>query len=765
MNILNDVIITYTGRDAAGNPCHGTITVTPDDQPPRTGIDTAAATAGETIEIDVLANDADPDGGPLTLLDATAGTGRVRVTADNMLSYTAPAEADTDIVTYRVGDAGGNVSTGTVTVTVTVPVADRPPLAGADVATVMAGGTVEIDVLANDTDPEGGPLTVTAAAAETGSVSVTGGGMLSYTAPAGFAGQDQITYEVSDAGGNVATGVATVTVEALNLPPEALDDDASVIEGGTITIDVLANDADPEGGPLTVVAAGAAEGSVTIDADGTLTYTAPAGFVGTDTVGYTVRDDAGNTAEGRVTVGVDPLPDAPPVAVDDTAAVATPGGTITIDVLANDVDPEGGPLTLVEALAENGTAEIAEGKLSYTAPEAFSGVDRITYRVRDQAGNVDLGEVAVTVTPVQLVIDEDTAVGDFAVEAGSGEILVTILEPVDYASTHVIETADLAAGPINLVPPRPEGGSGAGSTLGAIPGIWAGDVTHGAIAFTHQWYRGADAIPGATGDSYVVRSEDLVPGLHYVRTAENAAGSRSVSVEALAPNPEAGQAFAERGVRFTAPAKLVRNADLAPADDQRVIFFVSLVPHATGRQGILRQSSIFNGVEIWDGKFQFRVRVGGVDRTTDSRPLTAGARAHFLAAATASGSITTLRLFSRFAGEAGWTEERSDSGSGPVDLTFGGFSVGGRHGGGGHSLNATVYRIACWAGAGIDPDDGGVFANFVKADGTLADPSVSRGLYGTPRVDLFGPAEDYAAGLNRGAAGNFDALEGTFTNA
>ena len=214
-------------------------------------------------------------------------------------------------------------------------------------------------------------------------------------------------------------------------------------------------------------------------------------------------------------------------------------------------------------------------------------------------------------TPLQLVIDTNTSVGDFAVEAASGEITVTILEPAAYAGTHVIETADLDQGPINLIPARIDGSTGVGSTLTAVPGVWAGDETDGAIAFAQQWYRGTTAVAGATGSSHVIQAADTTSGLRYSRQATNAAGSRSITVEALPATPS--QTFTERGVRFTAPAKLVRNADLAPADSQNVLWFVSLIPHATGRHGIVRQTSVYNGVEIWDGKFQFRAGGPGRD--------------------------------------------------------------------------------------------------------------------------------------------------------
>lgn len=675
----------------------------------------------------------------------------------NILNTSEAISDDGRKITFTGRDAAGNPYYGTITV-----MSDQPPVAGADATTVTAGSTVSIDVLTNDTDPEGSALSITEATADNGSVSIVDA-LLSYTAPIGFVGIDRITYKIRDSAGNHTTGTVSIAVEAVNLPPEARDDVADAIAGETITIDVLANDVDAEDGTLTVITAGASYGTVVVNPDGTLSYTAPRDYIGTDTVGYTISDPAGKTAEGRVTVGINPVPNEPPIAADDTATVAAPGGTITIDVLVNDSDPEGGSLTVTEATATSGSVTVAaNGTLTYTAPTGFSGVDTITYTIRDTAGNTDEGQVAVTVTPLQLIIHPQTAVGNFAVEAKTGSLTVTIIEPVDYAGTHVIQTADLQQGPINLVPPRIQGDKVIGSTMTVTSGIWASDETHGAIAFTQQWYRGSTAIAGATTDRYTIQSGDSTSGLSYSRKAANSAGNRSISVEAMPKEVPATQTFVERGVRFTNQAKLIRNADLAPSDSRNVLYFVSLIPYATGRHGILRQSSINNGVELWDGKFQLQA----VNRVVNSRTLTAGQRANFLCTASETGTKTVLRLYSRFANESGWTEERpDDGGSGPVDLTFGGFSIGGRHGAIGHNLNATIYRIAFWSDVSVDLSDPAVFSKFLQADGTLVDPAVSRSLYGTPRVDLFGPAEDYAARINRGTAGNFDIVEGTFINA
>ncbi|NPE53577.1 tandem-95 repeat protein, partial [Dickeya dadantii] len=180
----------------------------------------------------------------------------------------------------------GGVATGTLTITVTA--VNDAPVAGSDTATTLEDTPVTVDVLANDSDVDGNPLTVTAATAGHGTVVINADGTLTYTPNANFNGTDTVTYTVSDGAGGVVTGTLTITVTAVNDAPVAGADTATTAEDTPVTVDVLANDSDVDGNPLTVTAATAGNGAVVINADGTLTYTPNSNFNGTDTVTYTV---------------------------------------------------------------------------------------------------------------------------------------------------------------------------------------------------------------------------------------------------------------------------------------------------------------------------------------------------------------------------------------------------------------------------------------------------------------------------------------------
>lgn len=562
-----------------------------------------------------------------------------------------------------------------------------------------------------------------------------------------------LSYTICDAAGNVSNG--QVVIPAPNAAPVTGIDTATVLSAATALIDVLANDVDPEGGELTLVQAEAVNGSADISETGMLSYTAPSAFGGADTVTYVVQDPAGNTSEGTVNITVKSIGE-PPVAQDDTAS-AIAGVTTTIDVLANDTDPEGEVLTVSGASAVSGTVTIqADHTLSYTANAGFAGDDTITYQIRDAAGNTDTGEVTVTVTPLEIAINTETSLGDFTVEAVEGIFHLSVIEPTASAATYEITTADLSSGPVLLEQGQISGNTAAGGTVDVTRGIWAGDETHGALGFTQQWYRGGTAISGATGTSYVVTQGDIDAGLRLAQTATNAAGSTTIQMVVLA----APLAFTENGVVFKS-TRLQRNADLAPADNHSVAYFVSLSPNAVNRQGILRQDATNHGIDIWEGQLRFRVP----GATAQSRPLTVKQRTNILAIATPDGSDTTVKLYSRFEGETDWSLDSMMTGNGPVDLTFGVFAVGGSPDATSQTLNGTLHRLACWSGLASDFSDTALQEHFLKPDGTLQDPVVSHIAYGTPHVDLYGPAADYALGINNGTAGNFDIVEGTFSDA
>ena len=373
------------------------VTLATDTAP--TAVDDEASTDEDTpVTIDVLGNDTDPEGDPLVIEGTpTAENGTVTVNADGTLEYTPnPDFNGDDTITYEISDGNGGTDTAEVAVTV-APVNDAPDAVD-DADTTPFNTAVVVDVLGNDTDPDGDTLSVVGTpTSDDGTVEVNDDGTITFTPNDGFTGDATINYEITDGNGGNDTAVVTVTV-ADNTDPVAVDDEASTDEDTPVTIDVLGNDTDPEGDPLVIEGTPTAEnGTVTVNADGTLEYTPNPDFNGDDTITYEISDGNGGTDTAEVAVTVAPVNDAPD-AVDD--ADTTPFNTaVVVDVLGNDTDPDGDTLSVVGTpTSDDGTVEVNDdGTITFTPNDGFTGDATINYEITDGNGGNDTAVVTVTV--------------------------------------------------------------------------------------------------------------------------------------------------------------------------------------------------------------------------------------------------------------------------------------------------------------------------------------------------------------------------------
>ena len=169
---------------------------------------------------------------------------------------------------------------------------NSPPAASDDTVTVRENGSLLIDVLANDADPDGDTLSVSIVTPPAnGTASVTGGQQVLYTPAQNFTGSDTLLYQDDDGHGNTATAHVFITVVPnVNHPPVALPATFNVARNNSITADVLANDYDPDGDPITLTGAGPLScGAVSI-AGNKLSFTPNHDLTGRCCVDYTVTD-------------------------------------------------------------------------------------------------------------------------------------------------------------------------------------------------------------------------------------------------------------------------------------------------------------------------------------------------------------------------------------------------------------------------------------------------------------------------------------------
>ncbi|MEW6569798.1 MAG: Ig-like domain-containing protein [Nitrospirota bacterium] len=238
---------------------------------------------------------------------------------------------------------------------------------------------------------ETGTTAVLNSSTTNGAIVLNTDGSFTYTPNANFNGTDIFTYRSTDGitYSNVAT--VTITVNPINDAPVAVDDTSSTVEATAVIINVLANDTDVDGDPLTVsfVTQGT-NGLVVINPDNTVTYTPTPGFTGTDTFTYTANDGTADSNVATVTVTVNPHVNTPPVATDDYAST-TVNVPVTINVVLNDTDPDGtiDPTTVAIVTQPTRGGSVVNhnnGTVTFTPKKNFRGTDTFTYTVNDNEG-------------------------------------------------------------------------------------------------------------------------------------------------------------------------------------------------------------------------------------------------------------------------------------------------------------------------------------------------------------------------------------------
>ncbi|WP_409522518.1 Ig-like domain-containing protein [Nitrincola sp. MINF-07-Sa-05] len=390
--------------------------------------DTASTTSGQSVNIDVLAND-EFEGSPVTVTAVSQpANGTVVNNNDGTVTYTPDASfIGTDTFTYTARTPDGVAETATVTVTV----GENPTVIDGDFSGT-GGEDTDITGTLTATDDDGlaaTPFTVTSLPGN-GTASIDANGNWTYTPDDDWHGADSFTVTVTDALGNATTQVINITVSP---EQDAFNDTASTTSGQSVDIDVLVND-EFEGTPVTVTAVSQpANGTVVNNNDGTVTYTPDASFVGTDTFTYTARtpDGVAETATVTVTVGENPT-----VIDGDFSGTGGEDTDITGTLTATDDDGLAATPFTVTSLPNNGTASIdANGNWTYTPDDDWHGADSFTVTVTDALGNATTQVINITVSP------EQDAFNDTASTTSGQSVDIDVLVNDEFEGSPVTVTA------------------------------------------------------------------------------------------------------------------------------------------------------------------------------------------------------------------------------------------------------------------------------------------------------------------------------------
>ena len=324
------------------------------------------------------------------------------------------------------------------------------PVAVNETVTTAPDTPVDIDLLANDSDPDADPLTITEingvlltpGTAQTitvpnGIVDVAVDGTVTVIPDIGFAGDIDVPYSIADQDGQTDSAVHTVIVP--NAPPTVADPDPApntpsidpfdadnilvpTIDGESITIDLDQYLPDPNGDTLTITPGTLPLGATFNPATNTLIFIPAVDNTGDTVIPFSVTDSNGGTIETTVTVQpVNP----PPVATNETVSTGfeTP---VAVVLLANDTDADGDPLrvTAINGVAVTpGTAQsiavpngsvvvAADGKFILVPNDGFSGVIDVPYTIADQDNAVSNATHSVQVADPPIAAATPAASGN-----------------------------------------------------------------------------------------------------------------------------------------------------------------------------------------------------------------------------------------------------------------------------------------------------------------------------------------------------------------
>ena len=392
---------TYKASDGRGGEATGraTVRVVPmgeNSGPAQERVTTLRVQAGESITQHILTDWSDPEGDDLQLLGgAGKGEDTIRVRPDGALTFQDSGKSvGRKEITVQVSD-GRESTQGRIVVEVLAK-STIPPIPSTDHVVANVGEEVTFSPLENDADPSGAGLRLANVDAVDGLELASNPDTGTVTLRGGRTGTFYAKY-VATNGPSSAAGLIRIDVrdpERNTGNPVAVRDVALLPAGGNVLVNVLGNDSDPAGGVLVLTGAEVPEEApftVAVERNSFVRVTDVRGLTEATKVTYTVSNGSG-VSTGEITVIPVPAPPRldPPRPNPDTVVVRA-GDVATVNVLENDVHPNGAELTLRPDLKES--SKIGEGSLISVADDtvrfragAFDGKARTVSAVYTVAG-------------------------------------------------------------------------------------------------------------------------------------------------------------------------------------------------------------------------------------------------------------------------------------------------------------------------------------------------------------------------------------------
>jgi hypothetical protein len=389
------------------------------------------------------------------------------------------------------------------------------PVANADSASTGYNSPVTLDPRANDSDPDGDPLTITGVGTPSHGAATYTGTSVTYTPNSGYYGSDSFTYTISDGRGGTASATITVSVAT---PPAPVSSGASISTAyntaGSTPLSIS--------GVYSSTAIGTAASHGTASVSGaTASYMPTSGYYGSDSFTYTATGPGGTSSPSTVTVSVA----TPPAPTANNASINTSYNTAGSTSLSI-----GGVYssTSIVVGASHGTASVSGATASYTPTSGYYGSDSFTYKATGPGGSSSPATVTVNVATPAAPTAGNVSLATAYNTAGSTSLSISgVYSSTTLASNAVHGTASIS-----------------GTTASYTPN----SGYYGSDSFTYT-----ASGPGGTSAPATVTVSVATPGTPVannasISTAYNTAGSTSLSISgvysstALASNASHGTA-------------------------------------------------------------------------------------------------------------------------------------------------------------------------------------------------------------------------------
>ena len=404
---------------------------------PTANDDTYETTQLSGVYLDPLANDVAGDD-PIDLASFNVISGPTRGTVSSFTAaggnYTVTDLAffGTDTIVYEICDTMARCDQGTIS----IEIVRQGPRPEDDDYSVLWTATVGLDLLDNDLagdmalDPGSFSFTSSPANGTLSSSDPTA----TYDPDPGFLGDDSFTYEICDVTALCTSATVTIAVHRVWVPPVAINDTASAIQGIAISVPVTANDVSINGLALddqVTIVFNPGAGTATAAPGGVIDYTPDGAFMGIDALLYRICDASGQCDLGTLTVTVGGSITAPVVTGDQAYAVH--GQTTDIAVLQNDFKQASGESFSVTSGPSQGTVEVTGSAaadqlidpllVTYRPNGSFVGDDSLTYELCDTNGCTS-GDVTITVLASPVA---PSAVDDSTYEIDTGDATTVVV--------------------------------------------------------------------------------------------------------------------------------------------------------------------------------------------------------------------------------------------------------------------------------------------------------------------------------------------------